>query len=78
MSHWNYRVIRRETDGVPYYAIYEVYYNEADEAEFWSQEPVAPSGNDLDDLHLGLDNMRKALAAPVLLWGEMPQGTTPT
>jgi len=54
MSHWNYRVFRREYPGtidVPVgYELHEVYYNSAGQIVAWSTEPEAGPAESVDEL----------------------------
>jgi hypothetical protein len=68
MSHWNYRVIRKdqaESDSSTY-QIHEVYYNDDDIIEGWTQSPVEPMGESLAELRNDIQYFLKAFQKPVL------------
>lgn len=69
-SHWNYRVIKTtyNINGDPQYtyAVHEVYYDENKFPDLWTKEPVAFSGDSVEDLNLFVEYLQKALKAPVL------------
>ena len=52
--------------GAGYYAIYEVYYNDGGKPYMLTEDAVAVSGESLEDLREGYDQMRQAFGAPVL------------
>jgi hypothetical protein len=68
MSHWNYRVIReyhKESDSNTY-QIYEVYYDDENKIEGWTQSPVGPTGESLAELRNDIQYFIKAFQKPVL------------
>jgi hypothetical protein len=73
LSYWNYRVIRTtdEKSGESYLQIHEVYYSDEDRIRFTSENPIAPGGEDIDELRSDLDHMMEATAAPILEWNEV-------
>ncbi len=70
MSHWNYRVIEFNDGAEPWYAIHEVYYDDAGEPNGYSAKPAIVIGSnidgDRDSLRWTLDRMHEALDQPVL------------
>jgi hypothetical protein len=66
---WNYRVMRRENT----YAIYEVYYDNDGNMETFSEEPVCPMGESLEELRQDLEHYERALAQPTLDYTELAQ-----
>lgn len=71
MSTWNHRVVRRvyeyagnQTEEL--FQIHEVYYNSAGEITGMTENPVAPIGNDLEELKRNTEDFLKALSKPVL------------
>jgi len=51
MTHWNYRVIRREHDaGEVTFQIHEVYYAQDGSIEGWTADPVTPLGESTGEL----------------------------
>jgi hypothetical protein len=64
---WDYRVIGRDGE----YAIYEVYYDNAGHIEAFSDEPVWPVGESLEELRQDLAHYHHALEQPVLDYQEL-------
>ena len=62
MSHWNYRVIRK--DGR--LAVHEVFYADDGRVSGYTAEPAYPRADDPDGLAEEFDRYRRALAEPVL------------
>ena len=70
---WNYRIVEKVLAGVVVLQIYEVYYNVAGEIETWTQDPVAPYGeDDWSSLHADMMLMVEAFNKPVLKYDELP------
>ena len=68
MPHWNYRIIRKyhkESD-VSTYHIHEVYYDDENMIEGWTQSPVEPMGESLEELRNDIVHFLKAFEKPVL------------
>jgi len=67
---WNYRVIKREgeqaTDECTY-QIHEVYYDDAGKVETWTNDPVEPSGEALEELREDCLHYSAALERAVLV-----------
>lgn len=73
MSHWNYRVVHRILGEQHEFAIHEVHYDdEPGEIKLWSGEPVAASGESVDELLVDLRRMEAAAELPVLEYGNLP------
>ncbi len=69
MSHWNYRVIRKyheESDSSTYH-IHEVYYDDENIIEGWTQSPVEPIGESLVELRNDIQYFSKAFQKPALI-----------
>ena len=77
MSHWNYRVVRRERSGVAWFAIHEVYYGDDGQPALCSQEPTAPGGENVVELLRDVELMHLALDKPVLEYDEIGRPTPP-
>ena len=78
MSHWNYRVIRKnhpETDSVTYH-VHEVYCREDDGIEGWTQESVAPMGETAEELREDIRYFLHAFRRPILEVQETDEGAT--
>ena len=67
---WNYRLIER--DGL--ISIHEVYYNESGEPRAWTENPVAPFGETVEDVRECLNMMIQALGKPVLKESHLESG----
>ena len=64
---WNYRVLRKEDIcGDAYYEIHEVYYDEVGEPNGYTMDPIAPVGDNIEDLRETLYKMLRDLDKPVL------------
>jgi len=61
-SYWNYRVIESEE----VFRIHEVYYNKKGEITAFSEDPITPLGETLDELRGDLEYYMQALDRPVL------------
>lgn len=64
---WNYRAVRRHhaDDSVTYH-IHEVYYRDDGGIESWTEEPVAPMGEELAELREDITYFIQAFRHPVL------------
>ena len=65
MSHWNYRVTRRELAGEVEFAIREVYYGPECQIG-WTVNPAPPTGENLDEVRSELGRMLEATMQPVI------------
>lgn len=68
MSHWNYRIIRKyhnESD-LNTYQIYEVYYDDKDKIEGWTESPVEPMGESVAELCSDIHYFLEAFQHPIL------------
>ena len=76
MSHWNHRVMRRvyPNDEVMY-QIYEVFYNADGSIWGFTNDPVDPCGETVEEVRESLERMLRALDRPVLDWHD--QSTDP-
>ena len=64
---WNHRVMKHTNDhGETYYRIHEVFYDGKDVVSGWTQEPIAPVGENKKDLKKELKRMLDSLDKPVL------------
>lgn len=72
---WNYRVMA-QTQSLPgaepymYFTIHEVYYNDQDKPNGYSENAIAPSGESPEELGWTLRKMREAIEKPVLWYGD--------
>jgi hypothetical protein len=68
---WNYRIIEhKNTDGSSWFAIHEVYYDEAGTPEHCSEEPCFAHGEDVETLITDMQYMTQALNKPVLRYSD--------
>lgn len=71
MAHWNYRTIkqtfRTEAGVTETYRIHEVYYDDSGKIDGWSQGPIAPYGESIEELKADLSYLAAALEKPVLV-----------
>jgi hypothetical protein len=68
---WNHRVVRRAwASGEVTHEVHEVYYRRDGSICGATSDPVAPSGETLDELRADLARMASACDAPVLAWEE--------
>ena len=68
MSHWNHRVIRRydkKTDTTTF-QVHEVFYDDNNKIDGWSECPVEPMGETISELKNELKYFMKALDEPIL------------
>jgi len=64
---WNYRVFKKsDVDGMEYYEIHEVYYDEEGKIEGWTEACVSPAGLSEDELKRDLLNMLEAFGEPAM------------
>ncbi len=63
---WNYRVIKRNSDGNEWYGIYEVYYDDSGRPVACTETPINPFGETLDELATDLQHFTEAMAKPAL------------
>ena len=63
---WNHRIVRRIYDtGDVYYAIHEVYYDEAGEPTGCTALPSVIMEDSVEDLAITLDRIRECLDKPI-------------
>lgn len=60
---WNYRVLRYSTGEL---GLHEVFYDADGNPDGCTMEAVGLVGDDLTEMHRGLDMMRRALHEPIL------------
>jgi len=64
---WNYRIVVKDGQ----YNIHEVYYDDKDNPEFFTVDPVGPSGESLEELRGDLEHFLEVLSLPVLDYSEL-------
>lgn len=63
---WNYRVMRRQYDGVTVFEIYECHYDDSEALKGWAATPTDVSAEEFGGVEWMLKKMLEALAKPVL------------
>ena len=69
---WNYRVVVKDDQ----YNIHEVYYDDKGKPEFFTEDPLGPSGESLEELENDLEYFSEALSLPVLNYNELEKTCT--
>lgn len=64
--NWNYRVIRRNVGGATVFGIHEVHYSSNRDILGWTENPVIPTGETIDELKKDFSMQLQALELPVL------------
>ncbi|MEA3285935.1 MAG: hypothetical protein U9Q77_00980 [Candidatus Marinimicrobia bacterium] len=65
---WNYRIIRKyfeKTDTISF-QIHEVYYDDKDQIEGWTQSSVGPSGETILELREDIEHFMETMQKPIL------------
>ena len=76
-SYWNHRVIRTrhaKTETVAYY-IHEVYYQEDGSIAGWTERPVTPVGETVQELRKEIERFLLACYRPILEEKETDEGS---
>ncbi len=61
MSHWNYRVMKRlNNEGKYEFGIYEVYYDDNNYVQGWTENSLTPVCSSEEDLLYELELMKEA------------------
>ncbi len=68
MSHWNYRIIKKEIleSEEKAYQIHEVYYDEQGNIEGWTESPISPFGATPEELREDIRYQLNAFRKPIL------------
>lgn len=66
MEYWNYRVLKRRSEYSNTYGIHEVFYNDEDGIESWTEHPVCPMGESVGELMDDIVHFLAAFSRPVL------------
>ena len=66
MTHWNHRVIVKESFGDTIYAIHEVYYDDNNVPHSWTLNPCKVTGVKIEEVKQDLERMMKCLDQPHL------------
>lgn len=81
---WNHRVMRRthsfKSDGKEYsedcYEIHEVYYDDNDNIEGFTEDAIAPCGETIEELREELQRMLDCLDEPLLIYEDEVKKST--
>jgi len=57
---------RAHENGDSEYSIHEVYYNDNDKVEAWTENPIAPTAENIRELQQTLERMALAAKKPIL------------
>lgn len=72
MTHWNYRVIKKNMpDGSAWYSIHEAYYNANGSLRACTENPTDVSGESVEELKQSLHRMLVCLDQEILIDGKM-------
>ena len=68
MSHWNYRIIKKEIleSEEKAYQIHEVYFDEQGNTEGWTESPISPFGATPEELREDIRYQLNAFRKPIL------------
>lgn len=64
MSHWNYRMTVTLIDGEEFWAIRELYYDDAGEVVSWTQDPAYPAGETDEEFYKDMRHYWEATQHP--------------
>lgn len=72
---WEYRVIKTETEKEDVFQIFEIYYDDDDNIEAWTEDCIAAMGSDkVENLKEDLENMKKACSLKPILKSDLETG----
>lgn len=57
-KHWHYQLMKQNFSGEDYYGIHE-YYPDLEGGDAWTEEPVAVTGESIEDVKWALEQMLK-------------------
>jgi hypothetical protein len=67
MNHWNYRIIKQVgQDGMNSFGIHEVYYNDKNEIQGFTEESIVPACPTIEGIFEEFELMKKAKDLPTL------------
>lgn len=66
MSHWNHRLLKRDTKHGTIFGVYEVYYNSDGSIYAMTERPVELTGESPEDIEQEIQMILRALTTPVL------------
>lgn len=74
MTHWNHRIMKRTVDGETFFAVYEVYYDDAGNVTGWTEDPASPVYDPAVDeegttMRTEIERFLRACDKPTLDWG---------
>lgn len=68
--NWNYRILAHEHDGDVYLQIHEVYYDENNMPNCYTEQPESIGGEDIRTITCTLNKMLECRTKPILWAGE--------
>ncbi len=68
---WNYRIIEHDSEKHSYFAIHEVFYNDNDKINSWTENPIDIVGDSTVDIKSILKQMALDAALPTLKESEL-------
>ena len=79
MSHWNYRIIKKEypEHNENTYQIHEVHYNDDGTIEAWTENPISPFGVTAGELREDIRYQLNAFRKPILKENEKGDSLVP-
>lgn len=63
---WNYRIIRRTIGETESFEVHEVFYRSDGTVEAWTENPIIPTGETLEELKQDFSRQLLAFESPVL------------
>ena len=63
---WNHRVVKVAYEGETFFGIHEAYYGPGWDDLSWTEKPVAPVGETIEELRHTLERMLAALDKPII------------
>ena len=70
-AKWNYRVVRRRRVSHDECSVHEVYYDDAGDISSWTENPIIPAGETLEELKEDFSKQLRALELPVLDYDDL-------
>ena len=71
MSHWNYRVMKRNVGNGEYdFGIYEVYYDDKGQVQGWTKESMTPTCPSEQGLLAEIELMKEAFKKETIVYVE--------
>ena len=68
---WNYRVMKKKIRGEDVFEIHEVYYTTEGKVKAWTENPIIPYGETMEELKEDILMQSRALEKPVLDYDQL-------